>query len=175
MEFWSRQWAHFIKRTTKNASQLLAAADKMIEWFGKFQALLRVLADLTFARYLATGFTLFIIDMASFLMCVHTLELSIEVAQVFGRALGAGIGFLAHRFISFRSDVKPSVFSLTAQGSGYVVLVLLNIAISPFVVRTAVALIGGNLVLGKVIAEVFLVCETYLLLRSLFYSTRKET
>ena len=119
-------------------------------------------------RYLLVGGLLFALDTAVFLSLVKGLDLDVRLAQLASRTVGAAAGCVGHRAFTFRQQGKVAARSLTAQGTGYLTVTLLNIGISPFVVQAATWAIPFSLVLAKVAAEVFLVVETFLLLRIVF-------
>jgi putative flippase GtrA len=135
---------------------------------GLFRSVAQRLAGLSFVRYLVTGAGLFLIDLGVFLACVRLFAFDIAAAQLIARTAGAGIGFLGHKYFSFRAERVEGVPALAIQGSGYVAVTLFNIAFSPLVVQAAVQIADGRLVLAKIAAEAFLVLETYILLRALF-------
>ncbi|MFO8071542.1 MAG: GtrA family protein [Polyangia bacterium] len=130
----------------------------------------RRLSDWSAFRYLVTGGVLFVIDLSIFLG-LKRLETPTPIAQAISRTTGALIGFAGHKLYSFRNrEWKGS--RLAAQGTGYTVLTVANIFISPAVVMGFEWLLPGRLVLVKVLAEVVMVTETYLVLSWLFRARR---
>ncbi len=134
------------------------------------QEIWRRLSEWSMFRYLVTGGVLFLIDLAVFLG-LKEIETPTPVAQAISRTCGALIGFAGHKLYSFRNrDWKGG--RLAAQGTGYTVLTVVNIFFSPAVVTGFEWLLPGRLVLVKVLAEVVMVSETYLVLRWLFRARR---
>ena len=133
----------------------------------------RRLLEMHAFRYVLTGAVLFLVDLAIFILCAGILGLDVRIAQVVSRTTGATAGFFGHKFYSFKSNRTGGVPVWAAEGGAYTLITLFNIAISPFVVYTAIALAGGSLVTGKLIAEMVLVTGTYLLLKAVF-ATRGE-
>ena len=122
------------------------------------------------ARYLLVGGTLFAIDLFVWLFCVHILSWDMHLAQVLARTVGALAGFIGHKYISFRASGTDS---LAIEGSGYLMVTVVNILISPIVLGAMVWLVPTDVLFGvvaKVLAEVVLVIWTYFLLRWIFTS-----
>lgn len=120
-------------------------------------------------RYLIVGVSLFLLDLTVFLLCVNVFGTGVTFGQVLSRSAGAFAGFFGHKYFSFKAwETKDSVGQLTKRGSGYVFVVIFNIGFSPVVVSVLVSAIPGNLILSKLLAEVFLVVETYILLKIVF-------
>ncbi len=117
-------------------------------------------------RYLAVGLGLFAVDCAVF-FSLKFAGLPIAVAQLVSRSVGAGVGFFGHKYFSFRNTDNESV-DLAAQGSGYLGVTVLNILLSPVVVVGLDKLLPVPLLVVKVIAEAFMVIETFLLLNLVF-------
>lgn len=142
-----------------------------------FQRALKVIIkiySLSFARYLGVGALLFLFDLIFFLSMVHFAGLDIRIAQGISRTAGAGLGFLGHKYITFRASGKRSTFSWTGQSLSYIAATLaFNLFISPFVLWGVVQVMGGSLVLSKIVAEIFLVVFAYLILRLIFRTKRK--
>jgi putative flippase GtrA len=89
------------------------------------------------------------------------------IAQVISRSVGATVGFAGHKVFSFRNR-DQSAKTFAAQGTGYLTITLINIAISPAVVTAVEHFLPGNLPLVKVLAEIVMVTETYFVLRWIF-------
>lgn len=119
-------------------------------------------------RYLLVGGALFALDAAVFWALVRLGGWDVRAAQLVSRTTGAAAGFLGHRLFTFREPGKAHAHGLASQGTGYLAVTLLNIAVSPFVVQAAVWALPFSLLLAKVAAEVVMVTETFLLLRLVF-------
>ena len=126
----------------------------------------RKLIDGSAIRYLMVGGTLFLVDLATFL-CLKKIGTTTLIAQAISRTVGATLGFLGHKVISFRSrDYKTQL--VAAQGAGYTISTVLNILISPILVAGLEYAVPGRLILVKVLAEIVMVIETYFVLRWIF-------
>lgn len=132
------------------------------------------LLELSFFRYLLTGAGLFLIDLTIFMICVLILGLDIRLGQIISRTVGAIVGFFGHKYFSFRSNREHSPSLLAFQGSAYTLITIFNILLSPIVLYMIVETTYGKLVLAKVITEIIIVSNTYILLRILFVTNRKK-
>ena len=132
----------------------------MITLWGRFQGM----------RYLVIGGMLFLVDLSVFLL-LKRLGLPTSLAQLSSRSVGALLGFVAHKRITFRNvDNRSSVLAL--QGGGYLLATLLTILISPFVVSGIEILIPRQLVVVKIVSEILMVIASYLAMRIVFRSPR---
>lgn len=116
------------------------------------------------ARYVLVGGTAFLINLGLFLLLVDLLSMDVRIAEVISRGIGGVATFFGHKHITFTGDQRLPV---AMQGLGYLLLNLVNLAISPWVVYGSVALLG-NLVVSKIAAEVVMTLESYLLTGLLF-------
>ena len=132
------------------------------------------LLEWSFFRYLLTGVGLFFIDLTVFMICMLILGLDVRLGQIISRTVGATVGFFGHKYFSFRSNRDHSLSLLAFQGSAYTLITVLNILLSPIIVYMAVKATHGELISAKVITEIILVSETYILLRILFVTNRKK-
>lgn len=130
------------------------------------------LLEWSFFRYLLTGAGLFLIDLTVFMICVLILGLDVRLGQIISRTVGATVGFFGHKYFSFRSNREHNLSLLVFQGSAYTLITVLNILLSPIIVYMAVKATHGELIFAKVIAEIILVSQTYVLLRILFLASR---
>ena len=115
-------------------------------------------------RYIAVGGLAFLLNLGLFLLLVDGAGLDIRIAEVISRGLGGVATFFGHKRITFAGD---QALSASIQGVGYLVLNLINLAISPFVVFGCVGLTGG-LVVGKICGVVVMTVESYVLTGLLF-------
>lgn len=122
---------------------------------------LGVLARNTFVRYLITGGSLFLIDLAVFLFLAKVAGLPIALAQLLSRATGAAVGFFGHRYFTFRASLDAAPRDARKQGVAYIAVTVANFFISPLVLLAILSLVGQELVLGKFLAEIVLVLMTY--------------
>jgi putative flippase GtrA len=133
----------------------------------------RVAKDSSGLRYLFTGGGLFFLDLGIYVLLHVGFGVGIMKAQFISRTVGAAVGFIAHKFISFGAfggqDEKQSV-SVASQGVAYTLVMGTNIVISPFLVALMVMLVGGHAILGKLLSDAIIIAETYLLLRIIFRS-----
>lgn len=115
-------------------------------------------------RYILVGGTAFLLNLGIFLLLVDLLAMDIRIAEVISRGLGGVVTFFGHRHITFTGEHRLPV---AMQGLGYLMLNLINLAISPWVVYGCVSLLGG-LVASKIVAEAIMTAESYLLTGLLF-------
>lgn len=125
-------------------------------------------------RYLLAGVFLFVLDFAIYFVLARIFGIEPGVAQFVSRGTGALVGFFVHRDFSFRMDGAAHRISTTGQGAGYTLVTIANLLGSPFLVHWSVAALGGRIALGKLAVDVFLVLESYLVLRILFHSRRSD-
>jgi putative flippase GtrA len=104
--------------------------------------------------------------------CVTIFGLDVRIGQIISRTVGATVGFFGHKYFSFRSKGEHSLSLLALQGSGYTLITILNILLSPIIVYVAIKVTHGDLIFAKIIAEIILVSQTYVLLRFLFLASR---
>lgn len=119
-------------------------------------------------RYVLAGGFLFVLDFAVYFMLARILGIEPGVAQFVSRGTGALVGFFLHRDFSFRTDGAARGISTVSQGAGYTLVTIGNLLGSPFLVHWSVAALGGKIALGKLAVDVFLVVESYVVLRILF-------
>ncbi len=119
-------------------------------------------------RYLASGGVLFIVDYLVYIVLAKLLGLDVRIAQGASRTSGAVVGFFLHKLYSFRAGEAGQSLSTASQGAAYTLVTLANLVASPFLVHLAVGALGGMILVGKVLVDVVLVAETYVLLRIVF-------
>lgn len=115
-------------------------------------------------RYVLVGAALFGLDLTLFLALVRLGGWPVPHAQLVSRIAGAATGFLLHRAWTFAGST-PHRLHVAAQGAGYTLLVLFNVAFSPLLVTLLAAALAPHLVLAKVVAEILLTIETFLCTR----------
>lgn len=125
-------------------------------------------------RYLLAGGFLFFLDFSVYFVLARGLGIEPGVAQFVSRGTGALVGFFVHRDFSFRKEGATHGISTMSQGAGYTLVTLANLLGSPFLVHWSVAALGGRIALGKLAVDVFLVLESYLVLRILFHSRHPD-
>jgi putative flippase GtrA len=119
-------------------------------------------------RYLATGASLFFLDLGIYVVLHTVFGVSIMTAQLVSRTAGAAVGFLAHKFISFGVGAEQQASSAARQGISYTIVMGANILISPFLVAWMVGLLDDRAVVGKLVSDAIIIAETYLILRIIF-------
>lgn len=119
-------------------------------------------------RYLITGIVLFLIDLSVFFTC-NKFGISITFSQVIARSVGATVGFGAHKYFSFKNYDTSSI---AIQGTGYVALTIFNIFASSGVVVGLNYALAQHLLVIKILAEIIMITETYLVLQMLFRNTK---
>jgi putative flippase GtrA len=120
------------------------------------------------------GSFLFVLDFAVYFVLARILGIEPAVAQFVSRGTGAFVGFFVHRDFSFRTDGATRGISTANQGAGYTLVTIGNLLGSPFLVHWSVAALGGKIALGKLAVDVFLVIESYVVLRILFHTRHPD-
>lgn len=95
--------------------------------------MIRTLALKTFFRYIFVGGSLFIVDLTAFLIATSYYSITPAISQLISRSLGATIGFIAHKNITFKKRNNKQKHSVVSQGSGYILLSVFTFFISPIV------------------------------------------
>ncbi|WP_201217662.1 GtrA family protein [Halochromatium roseum] len=121
-----------------------------------------------FIRYLMVGIVLFMIDWVVFYSMLLVMEASIDMAQIVSRACGASCGFVVHKYFSFRELTRLRSSRTVYQGFGYFLVALFNIMISPLLLNLVLMLTADTLFISKIILEMILVLQTYLLMLLVF-------
>lgn len=124
-------------------------------------------------RYIIVGGVLFLLDLAIFLFVHSVLLQTTEFSQVISRTVGATVGFAGHKWFTFRNG-DSSGRALIGQSSGYVFVTIFNIFFSAWLVAILDQVLPLCIVGVKMVSEVILVVETYILLRLLFPSSKKK-
>lgn len=125
-------------------------------------------------RYLLAGGFLFVLDFVVYFVLARILGIEPGIAQFVSRGTGAFVGFFVHRDFSFHKEGTTHGISTASQGAGYTLVTIANLLGSPFLVHWSVAALGGKIALGKLAVDVFLVMESYLVLRILFHSRHPD-
>lgn len=120
-------------------------------------------------RYLIVGGGLFVLDLLVFLGMTTFIGSGPALAQMAARATGAGIGFLGHRYYSFRQPDGQATGSVAKQGGGYFLVSIATFLLSPIIVVGMLRFCDGRAVLAKVLAEIVLVILTYSALKFVFH------
>ena len=116
-------------------------------------------------RYLLVGGCLVAFDTTVFMALVY-LGVAPAIAQLVSRTAG-GIGaFILHRTVTFPSDEHE--LGGAAQGASFVVFHIWNLAISPLVVVASIWVLGGWIFAGKLMADLLLALQNYVLVRWTF-------
>lgn len=128
----------------------------------------------TAVRYLIVGGGLFGLDLLVFLTLTAAFGVGPALAQMAARGVGAGVGFIGHRYYSFNQlGVKPGG-SAVMQGGCYLFVFLATFLLSPLVVVGMLDLLGGRVVLAKIMSEVVLVLISYTAMRFVFSNSRGQ-
>ncbi len=119
-------------------------------------------------RYVLVGGSGFLVNLLVFMLMARGLSLDVRIAEVIGRSSGGVVTFLGHRQWTFDPGDAGHQHSLGGQTSRYVVLNLVNLAISPWVVWGLAWLTGQQLLLAKLLTEAVMLVETYVLTALIF-------
>ena len=112
-------------------------------------------------RFVLVGGVLFAIDLVVFMALVSGIDLAVGWAQVVSVTVRTAVGFVLHKWFTFRGDTDDSVSTTAKQGVAYLVQGAIN-----------VWLLGGWALGGKVLSEFVMVAEVYLLYRFFVYGSR---
>ena len=124
-------------------------------------------------RYLINGTILFIIDYIVFYILKVNFNINIEICQMISRSISASFGFFSHKFIVFKNDEKNPA-KVGFQGFLFISLVISNIFISAFLVYSFYNyFLITNLFILKVITEIIVVTESFLLLNFVIFKMKK--
>ena len=123
-------------------------------------------------RFVLVGGVLFAIDLVVFMALVSGIDLAVGWAQVVSVTVRTAVGFVLHKWFTFRGDTDDSVSTTAKQGVAYLVQGAVNVPISAAVVIGCVWLLGGWALGGKVLSEFVMVAEVYLLYRFFVYGSR---
>ena len=126
--------------------------------------MIRALWDRRPVRYVVVGGGAFVINLAIFLGLEPLLD--VRIAEAIARSLATALTFFGHKHVTFRAQ-DGQADSGAKQGVGYLALAAANVLISPWVVFYAVDAIG-HLVAGKLVSEVIMTVEAYLLSALIF-------
>lgn len=122
-------------------------------------------------RFLVVGGGLFAVDMALFAALVG-VGLAVPWAQAVSVTVRTLVGFAAHKWVTFRGDTPDDPATTARQGAAYLLQGFANAPVSVLVVSSCVWLLDGWSIGGKVLAEVVLVVEVYVLYRLVVYRDR---
>lgn len=112
-------------------------------------------------RYIVVGGGAFAVNFALFLALQPWMD--VRLAEAIARALATVLTFFGHRHVTFRAADGAAA----TQGIGYIALAAVNVLISPWVVYFAVDLLG-HVVAGKLVSEVIMTVESYLVSALIF-------
>ncbi len=122
-------------------------------------------------RYLCVGFALFLLGTVIVFVAARGFGWDVRLAEASGRIVGACVGFLAHRWITFPT-APGGARALRGQTSSYVALAILNVLVAPWVLYALYHALDSQLLLAKVLTEAILVGETYAVLRVVVFAQR---
>ena len=122
-------------------------------------------------RFLAVGGGLFLLDFALFTGLVGA-GVSVPWAQAASVSVRTVAGFVIHKWWTFRGDTADDPSTSARQAVAYLVQGAANAPITVAVVAGCVWLLDGWAAGGKVLAELVMIVEVYLLYRLVVYSDR---
>jgi len=125
------------------------------------------------ARFLVAGASLNLLDLLTFLLCRKVLGIDVPVAQFIARFVGATTGFGVHKLFTF-SHSGDSALKTGQQGMAYAVVTLCNLLLSPFLVTWLVWMLDPYEIAGKLLGDVLLAVETFVIFRYLFRGSNRS-
>lgn len=120
-------------------------------------------------RFLAVGGGLFVLDFSVFTGLISA-AVSVPLAQIVSVTVRTLAGFVVHKWVTFRGDTADDASTTGRQGLAYLVQAAANAPVSVVVVWGCVGLLDGWAPGGKVLAELVMLVEVYLLYRVVVYS-----
>lgn len=120
-------------------------------------------------RFGLVGGGLFVLDLGIFLGLVEGLAASVALAQFISVTIRSIVGFFAHKWFTFRGDTADDAKTTAGQTVAYILQGVLNIPLSTVVVVACVWLFGGWELAGKLLGEVLMILEVYLLYRFIVF------
>lgn len=124
------------------------------------------------ARFILVGGGLFALDFGIFAVMVQPLAIDPVWAQPVANIVRAIVGFFAHKWFTFAGDSADGVAKTAGQGLVYGVQAAVNVPISTAVVVGCIWVLGGWELGGKLLSEVVMIAEVYLLYRFLVFGGR---
>ena len=130
--------------------------------------LIRRILENEVSRFVLSGGSLFVLDLATFLLCRKVLGIDVAWAEFLARFTGASTGFVVHKFFTFANAKGSSAMSTKTQGVGYTATTVFNLMLSPFLVSFLVWMLDPYELMGKALGSALLACETFLVFRFVF-------
>jgi len=122
-------------------------------------------------RYLLVGVSLAALDVSIYLALVAG-GMPQPIAQIISRVTGAIAGFLAHRLFTFPSDERA--MGDATQGAGYSALIVWGVLLGPAMVVSCTWLLGGWIFGGKILSDILLAAQNFLILRWVFRAPKSD-
>jgi len=123
-------------------------------------------------RFLLSGGTLFVIDLAAFIICRKVFGIDVFWSEFIARVTGAATGFVLHKFFTFANPKGESAVGARKQGAGYVATVSFNLVFGPFLVSWLVVLLHPYELMAKILGSVLLAFETFIIYRFIFRESK---
>jgi putative flippase GtrA len=118
------------------------------------------------ARYGAVGLFVFACDFACYAAIIHAVPGAYLVANLIGKAVGAGVGFVLHKHFTFSWEQKHRT---GAQIASYLALMLFNFASSSAILWLLVAQLGMDKFVAKIIVDVVVIATSFVVGRLWVY------
>jgi putative flippase GtrA len=118
------------------------------------------------ARYGAVGLFVFACDFASYAAIIHFAPGAYLVANLVGKAIGAGVGFVLHKHFTFSWEQKHRT---GAQIVSYLALMLFNFASSSTILWLLVAQLGMDKLIAKIIVDMVVIATSFVVGRIWVY------
>ncbi|MEY2928223.1 MAG: hypothetical protein RL367_2700 [Pseudomonadota bacterium] len=117
-------------------------------------------------RYGAVGLVVFGCDFATYAALLHSVPSAYLPANVAGKAVGAAVGFVLHKYFTFSWDQKQRTGQ---QILSYLALMLLNFATSCVLLWLLVARLGLDKFVAKVMTDLVVIATSFLVGRLWVY------
>lgn len=145
-----------------------------VNFFEFIIKIIKYFLNIQFVRYLINGGFLFIIDFCIFYTFNKIVGLDVQFCQAISRSSSAIIGFFTHKYFVFKNK-ESSLLKFSLQGFLFIGLIIFNVFFSSFVVYLFYYIIKiKNIVLLKILTEIIMVTESYLLLNLIFFKSKSN-
>lgn len=152
---------------TLQQEPVIPAAEHDQKGGGIFSKLVR-LWDRQQVRYLVVGTLLFLLGALITLVLAGPLGMDVRLAEGTSRIVGAIVGFVGHKLVTFRRPGTSSRMTTAAQGVSYAVVTVVNTLVAPWVLYGLHVGLELWLPAAKLISDAVMVVESYVLLSLVF-------
>lgn len=117
-------------------------------------------------RYVAVGLVVLAVDFAVYWAILLTAPERFLAANLAGKAVGAALGFLLHRTVTFRWEQRDPP---ARQLLSYLAILAFNLMLSSLLLWLAIDRFGANAYFAKLAVDIVIVGSAFLLSRLWVY------